>query len=225
MPKGRFLRWFDPAWYRYLRRRYPWSTVLTIAILIGALGLGGYAAVVAMGAGSATSDTYVALTPTVTRNVTVRIHGRTVVKRIPVVKRVYAKPTTVMETRTIQTPGGEKVVTRPVVRYQVVYRKKVVLVHGKPVTVRQSVTDTRMLTDTRLLTVTNMVTNEHTSTVVNERTNTVSQTQTVTRTQTAPPETTTVFATTTEHVTTTTPRATVTTPTVTVTVTVTVPAP
>jgi hypothetical protein len=218
MPKGRFLRWVDPAWYRYLGQRYPWGTVLTIAISIGALGLGGYAAVRAMGAGSATSDTYVALTTTVTRNVKVRMHGRTVVKRIPVVKRVYAKPTTVMETRTIQTPGGAKVVTRPVVRYHVVYRKKVVLVHGKPVTVRQSVTDTRMLTDT----VTNVVTNEHTSTVVNERTNTVSQTQTVTRTLTAPPETTTVFATTTEHVTTTTPGATV---TVTAPVTVTVPAP
>ena len=217
MPKGRFLRWVDPVWYRYLGHRYPWSTVLTIAILIGALGLGGYAAVVAMGAGSATSDTYVALTTTVTRNVTVRIHGRTVVKRIPVVKRVYAKPTTVMETRTIQTPGGTKVVTRPVVRYQVVYRKKVVLVHGKPVTVRQSVTDTRMLTDTRLLTVTNVVTNE--------RTNTVSQTQTVTRTQTAPPETTTVFATTTEHVTTTTPGAIVTVTAPVITVTVTVPTP
>jgi hypothetical protein len=221
MPKGRFLRWVDPLWYRYLRRRYPFGTVLTIAILIGALGLGGYAAVVAMGAGSATSDTYVALTTTVTRNVKVRVHGRTMVKRIPVVKRVYAKPTTVMETRTIQTPGGAKVVTRPVVRYRVVYRKKVVLVHGKPVTVRQSVTDTRMLTDT----VTNVVTNEHTSTVVNERTNTVSQTQTVTRTQTAPPETTTVFATTTEHVTTTTPGATVTVIAPVITVTVTFSAP
>jgi hypothetical protein len=219
MPKGRFLRWVDPLWYRYLRRRYPFGTVLTIAILIGALGLGGYAAVVAMGAGSATSDTYVALTTTVTRNVKVRVHGRTMVKRIPVVKRVYAKPTTVMETRTIQTPGGTKVVTRPVVRYQVVYRKKVVLVHGKPVTVRQRITDTRMLTDTRLLTVTSM------STVVNERTNTVSQTQTVTRTQTAPPETTTVFATTTEHVTTTTPADTVTVTAPVITVTVTVPAP
>jgi hypothetical protein len=219
MPKGRFLRWVDPLWYRYLRRRYPFGTVLTLAILIGALGLGGYAAVVAMGAGSATSDTYVALTTTVTRNVKVRVHGRTMVKRIPVVKRVYAKPTTVMETRTIQTPGGTKVVTRPVVRYQVVYRKKVVLVHGKPVTVRQRITDTRMLTDTRLLTVTSM------STVVNERTNTVSQTQTVTRTQTAPPETTTVFATTTEHVTTTTPADTVTVTAPVITVTVTVPAP
>jgi hypothetical protein len=217
MPKGRFLRWVDPAWYRYLGQRYPWGTVLTIALLIGALGLGGYAAVSAMGAGSAANDTYVALTTTVTRNVKVRMHGRTVVKRIPVVKRVYAKPTTVMETRTIQTPGGAKVVTRPVVRYQVVYRKKVVLVHGKPVTVRQSVTDTRMLTDTRLLTVTNVVTNE--------RTNTVSQTQTVTRTQTAPPETTTVFATTTEHVTTTTPGAIVTVTAPVITVTVTVPTP
>lgn len=220
MPRGRFLRWVDPAWYRYLGQRYPGGTVLTIAISIGALGLGGYAAVGAMDAGSATSDAYVALTTTGTRNVKVRLHGRTVIKRIPVVKRVYAKPTTIMETRTIQTPGGEKVVTRPVVRYQVVYRKKVVLVHGKPVTVRQSVTDTRMLTNT----VTNVVTNEHTSTVVNERTNTVSQTQTVTRTLTAPPETTTVFATTTEHVTTTTPGATVTVTAPVVTVTVTVPA-
>src|SRR5947199_14123 len=79
---------------------------------------------------------------------------------------------TMQETRTLQTPGGTETVTRDVVSYRPVYRRKVVLVHGKQVTVKQSVTDTRMLTNTQLLTVTNAITNV----VTNVRTATVGST-------------------------------------------------
>jgi hypothetical protein len=188
------LRWFDIDWYRYLRARYPERLLILLAALLAFLGFAGYRAVNAMGSSSRSADSFVRLDTTVIRTVKVREHGKVVVKRIPVIKHIYAKPTTVMETRTVQTAGGTKIVTEPVVHYKAVYRRKVVLVHGKPVTVNQVVTDTKMLTNTQLLT----VTNEHTNTVVNEHTNTVvqsqtvnqtvnqTQTQTLTKTETAP---------------------------------------
>ena len=190
MANGRnwFLRWFDADWYRYLRTRYPERLLILLPVLLGLLAWAGYAAVNAMGSSKPSTQSYVQLDTTVIRTVKVREHGKVVIKRIPEIKHIYAKPTTVMETRTLQTPGGTKIVTRPVVRYKPVYRRKVVIVHGKAVTVNQVVTNTRMLTDTQMLT----VTNEHTSTVVNDHTSTVvqnqtvNQTQTVTRTETAP---------------------------------------
>jgi hypothetical protein len=230
--KNWLLRWFDADWYRYLRTRYPERLLFLVPALLALLAWAGYAAVNAMGSSKPAADSYVRLDTTVIRTVKVKEHGKVVIKRIPEIKHIYAKPTTVMETRTVQTPGGTKVVTEPVVRYRPVYRRKVVVVHGKAVTVNQVVTNTRMLTDTQMLT----VTNEHTSTVVNERTNTVvqnqtvnqtvnqTQTQTLTKTETAPVVTVTQPPdTVTEHETVTLPpdTVTVTTPGDTVTVTVT----
>jgi hypothetical protein len=194
MANGRnwLLRWFDADWYRYLRTRYPERLLFLVPALLAVLAFAGYAAVNAMGSSSRSAQSYVRLDTTVIRTVQVREHGKIVIKRIPVVKHIYAKPTTVMETRTVQTPGGVKVVTESVVHYRPVYRRKVVFVHGKPVTVSQIVTNTQMLTDTQLLTVTNehtsTIVNEHTSTVVNNQTvsQTVNQTQTVTKTETSP---------------------------------------
>ena len=186
MANGRnwFLRWFDADWYRYLRTRYPERLLFLLPAVLSLLAWAGYAAVNAMGSSSPAADSYVRLDTTVIRTVKVREHGKIVIKRIPEIKHIYAKPVTVMQTRTVQTPGGTKVVTEAVVRYKPVYRRKVVLVHGKPVTVNQIVTNTRMLTDTQLLT----VTNEHTSVVVQNQTvnQTVNQTQTLTKTETAP---------------------------------------
>jgi hypothetical protein len=194
MANGRnwFLRWFDADWYRYLRTRYPERLLFLAPALLALLALAGYAAVNAMGSSSPAAASYVRLDTTVIRTVKVREHGKVVIKRIPEIKHIYAKPVTVMQTRTVQTPGGTKVVTEAVVRYKPVYRRKVVFVHGKPVTVNQIVTNTRMLTDTQLLTVTNehtsIVVNDHTSTVVQNQTvnQTVNQTETVTKTETAP---------------------------------------
>ncbi|HEY2373724.1 MAG TPA: hypothetical protein VGH82_14470 [Gaiellaceae bacterium] len=228
MPNGRnwFLRWFDADWYRYLRTRYPERLLFLLPVLLGLVAWAGYAAVNAMGSSPQAAESYVRLDTTVIRTVKVREHGKVVIKRIPEIKHIYAKPVTVLQTHTVKTPGGVKVVTEPVVRYKPVYRRKVVLVHGKPVTVNQIVTNTRMLTDTQLLTVTNehtsTVVNDHTSTVVNNQT--VNQTQTLTKTQTAPVVTVTLPPdTVTEHETVTQPpdTVTVTTPGDTVTVTIT----
>jgi hypothetical protein len=152
---------------------------------LGLFGFGGYSAVAAMGGGNSTplsSGAYVPLTTTVMRTVEAYEQGRVVVKRVAVVKHVAAAPVTVLQRQTIRTPAGTEVVTRPVS----VYRATTVLVHGKPVTVKSVVTNTR--TATQLATLTNEVTNEHTSTVVQNQT----LTATATRTATVPAQTVTV---------------------------------
>lgn len=197
-------RWLDRYWYLYLWRRMSVDikVVLLLLALSGA-GLGGFFAFQAVAtAAQGTTAAYVPMTTTVHKLVRVLEHGRIVVKRVPVVKRIFAKPLTVQETRTIQTPSGPRVVTRNVVHYETVYRKKVITVHGKSVTVNQIVTDTQMLTNTQLLTVTSerivgqtvvqQVTNEHTATV----NQTVVDQQTVTLPPvTLPPQTETVVST------------------------------
>jgi hypothetical protein len=199
------MKWLDRNWYRYLWYRRLGSdakAVLGVGVLI-LLALAGYFALNSLAdhGPAASSGTYVQLRTTVQRRVRVREHGRIVIKHVPVVKRIYAKPVTVQETQTIHTPSGPRVLTRNVVRYRPVYRRKVINVRGKAVTVKQVVTDTRMLTDTQLRTVTNehtvgqtvvqQVTNEHTATV----NQTVNQTVTNERTTTLPAETVTVVRT------------------------------
>ena len=50
-----------------------------------------------------------------------------VVTRVRVRRRVvYARAQTVLQTETIKTPTGTRVVTRPVTRYHVIYRKHVI---------------------------------------------------------------------------------------------------
>src|SRR6266516_6517183 len=231
------MKWLDRTWYRYLwYRRLSSDTKLALSVgVLSLLALGGYFAVNSLaGPGPAISSSgpYVQLRTTVQQRVRVRDHGRVIVRRVSVVKRIYAKPVTVQETQTIRTPSGTRVLTRNVVHYQPVYRRKVITVHGKTTTVDQVVTDTRMLTDTLLRTVTNehtvgqtvvqQVTDAHTATVnqtvnqtvTNEHTTTLpAETQTVVRT--APGDTVTVRDTVTVHDT-----VTVTTPGETSTVTV-----
>lgn len=212
-----FHRWVDPGWYRYLARRYPNGVAAGALGLLAVLAFAGYLAVGAMGDGGGSSNaaggSYVALETTVMHTVLVRERGRVVVKHVLAVKRIYAKPTTLVQTQTVRTPAGTRVITRPVVRFQPVYRNHVVTVQGKRVTVSRVVTNSQMLTSTQRAT----VTNEQTNTVV--QTQTVSETATVTRTQTAPAQTVTVSG----PGNTVTTTATVTGPTLTVTVTVAVP--
>jgi hypothetical protein len=237
-------RWLDRDWYRYLWHHYPNGALVLVILLLGGLAIGGYVTMRATAGTDGTSSSYMELLTTVTKRVPVFRNGTIVYKRKLVVKKIFAKPTTVKETRTFATPGGTQTVTRDVVSYRPVYRRKTIFVHGKPVTTKQIVTNTQMLTDTQSLTVTNAITNvvtnvrtatvaqastiEKTATVgqtatqtatVN-RTQTVSQTTTATQTVTAPPETVTQRVTTTlsaETVTVTLPRDTVTGPPVTVT--------
>lgn len=222
-------RWVDRNWYRYLAYRLgPDGLFAASVVTLAVVGVCGALTMRALASGghSNASASYVPMETTVLRRVAVVERGKTVYKRVPIVKRIYAKPVTVQETRVVQTPSGTKVVTEPVVRFRPVYRRQVVLVHGKPVVVNRVVTDTQMLTNTQMLTVTNdrtsTVVNEHTNTVVNQQTvnQTVTnvRTETDVRTETLPPETVTVTGPTQTAVVTTTVES-----PVTVTVPVTVP--
>jgi hypothetical protein len=149
----------------------PDGRVLVGVLAASAVAVGGFFSVRAFGSTSpADSAGNVRLTTTMTRFVTVRQHGGTVVRRIPIARRIVAKPVTVEETRTV-SGQGTTVVTHSIVRYRPVYRRAVVTVHGRTATEQRVATDTRQET----------VTNEHTSTVV--------ETVTVVRTQTAPSQT------------------------------------
>ena len=79
-----------------------------------------------------------------------------------------------MRTQTIRTPNGIRVVTRPLTRYRVVYRKQLVTRSGATRTVTNQVTDSRVVTVTRPVTVV------ATTTVVSTKTATVPITITVT---------------------------------------------
>lgn len=210
-------RWLDPQWYAYLRERLGPDRILLLALAaLATLFLGGLFTMQALGSGGDGSGGSAApVRTTVLRRVKVVEAGKTVARRVPVIKRVQGTPVTLRQTRTIETPGGTKIVTKPVVRYRIV--------HGKTVRLTSTVVHER----------TNTVVNERTNTVVQSQTQT--QTQTVndtvtsvrTRTQTLPSETVTVTGPTkTETVTTSatvTAAVTVTLPAVTVTVTTTKP--
>jgi hypothetical protein len=130
-------RWLDPVWYRHLW--YRMSSDLRVGIIVvtlAALGVGGFAAVTAI---HENSSTHVALLTTSQRTVHVRERGRIVVKRI------YERPVTVEQTRTIRTSGGTEIVPQTVVRYKPLYRPKMLTVRNvvtvtQPTTVTQPVT-------------------------------------------------------------------------------------
>jgi len=71
---------------------------------------------------------------TLRQRVRTRVHGHVVTRwRL---RKVYAKAQTVMQTQTIHTPHGIRVVTHPVTREHVVYRKHVVRKNGSTRTSR-----------------------------------------------------------------------------------------
>jgi hypothetical protein len=172
-----------------------------VAVLVGValLVLGGLAArQVVRAQASTTPQRLVRLTTTVRQLERVHRNGRTVVVWRVRRKVVYARPQTVLQTQTIHTPTGTRVVTRPVTRYHVVYRKHVVTVHGKARTVNRPVTEARTQTSTvrvtQPVTVTQVrsTTKQTTTTVV--QTTTDVQTTTVITTVTLPGTTVTVTA-------------------------------
>ena len=186
--------------------RWWWNNrVPTTARLIGAL----IAVIVFLGGGFLAADRLATASAglstgaytfetTVEKVVTVREHGKTIVKRVPVVRRIAMTPRTVMETRfdtrVITTPGGIRIVERRVVRTVPVIRRRVVTVNGKT----RTTTETRLVQTTRIQTATqtqttvvtnqNTTTLEHTHTETNVRTETqpvtVKQTETQTNTVT-----------------------------------------
>jgi hypothetical protein len=165
------------------------AKIVGALVLIALLAGGGYLAadkISLAGAGTdpGASTHLVRRVTTVREPVKVRVHGHTVVRWRLRRKVVEAQPQTVMQRETVMTPGGKKIVTRPVVRYRVAYRKKIVQKDGKTSTVveSQTVTDSRTSTVSRTETVVQTVT----------RPVTVVQTQTVVTTVTLPGTTVTV---------------------------------
>jgi hypothetical protein len=204
------------VWFRLQVLRAKKFTGFVLFPGVAALAIGGFAAASALTSTSRTAQTYVAVQSTVQKTVHVRRNGHIVVKRIPVVRTVYATPVTV--TRTVTRADGTTVVAPPVVRYRTVYRRHTVFVRGKPVVVTHPVTNTRLLTQTQMLTLLQTDTVTSTQTVSRGVTSTVTRKgATVTVSTTAPAQTVTLPAVTvTRRVTTT---ATVTRPASTVTVT------
>jgi hypothetical protein len=217
--------WHEAAFWRWWwRERVSGGTkVVATTLFVAALLSGGWIASSGLpGAhAEAASSSYV-LETTVSRVVTVREHGKTIVKKVPVVIRrsvIRSRTDTVVETTVIRTPGGIRYVQKKVL--VPVVRRRVVTVGGKTSTV----TETRLVPTVKTQTLTNVVTNQQTvqQVVTNERT--VERTATVvqpvttveTRTVTLPPDTVTVTQT--ETVT-----RTETSPAVTVEVTVTFPS-
>ncbi|HEY0416796.1 MAG TPA: hypothetical protein VGC78_10440 [Gaiellaceae bacterium] len=188
-------------WRWWWRTRVSTSAKHITGLALAALLLvGGYFASGWLTGASAASDglnTYVVQT-TVTKIVTVKEHGRTIVKRIPVVVRrtvVKARTATatVVDTRVVTTPGGTKYVVRKVTHYVPVVKKHVVRVNGKTTTVTETRLVPTVKTQTQVVTNQQTVTNQstvvvnHTDTVVQNVTNVV--TNTTTDTITLPPQT------------------------------------
>jgi hypothetical protein len=218
--------WREPKFWLWWFRQGAPSEVRWILGLLGVILVlgGGFLAADRLSqanAGVSPTSEFTFVT-TIERNVTVREHGRTIVKRVPVIRRVLVRPQTMyetrLETRIIKTPGGVRIVTHPVIRYVPVVKKSVVTVAGK----RQVRTTTVMVptvkTQTQTITNSQTVVNENTSTVVTVVETTIPVTTTVRRTTT---ESTTVVSTQTLPAQTVTTTQTVTQPGVTITLPIT----
>lgn len=189
--------WRTLGFWRWWWRSYVPTDAKYIAavLLAGGLLVGGYfASGHLVGADAArSSDSYIRET-TISKIVTVKEHGRTIVKRVPVVIRktiVHSSTAwaTSVDTRVVTTPGGVRYVTRKVVRYVPVIHKRTVRVNGKT----RTITETRLVptvkTETSVVTNQQTVTNE--STVVVNKSSTITQPVTTveTHTVTLPPDT------------------------------------
>jgi hypothetical protein len=166
------------------------KVVVGLVVLV-VLALGGVAAARAVANASTTPAGRTAVrVVTLRQKVRVRVHGRLVTRWRT--RKVYARPQTVLQTETVRTPNGTRLVTRPVVHYHVIYRKHVITVNGKtrtvmqPVTSSQTVTNTntktQVVTSTRRVTDRDTVTDRETVT----RPVTVVDTTTVVSTETVP---------------------------------------
>src|SRR5437879_5744458 len=134
--------------------RWWWRSVvpndvkyLGAILLAGVLIVGGYFASGHLAGASAagSADTYVRET-TISKIITVKQNGRTIVMRVPVVIRksiVHSSTAfaTSVDTRFVTTPGGLRYVTKKVVRYVPVVHKRTVVVNGQT----KTVTETRVV--------------------------------------------------------------------------------
>ena len=167
--------------------------VIVGLLVLALLAVGGLAAARAVVHASSASSAQAGVRAVTTRQkVRVMEHGHLVTRWRT--RTVYTRGQTVMQTQTIHTPNGTRIVMRPVVRTRVAYRQHVVTVNGKTRTVSQPVTNAQTITNTRtqvvtstrdvtnqqVTTVTQPVTMVATTTVVSTVTNTLPITVTVT---------------------------------------------
>ena len=175
--------WRDPKFWRWFwHNRMPLGVKLVLSAFAAAAFLvGGFLVAdhLPRAANAADALTYES---TSEQLVTVRDNGKTVVRRVPVVRRVVLRPQTAFETRydtrLVTTPGGVTTVPVKVVSYVPVIRRHVVTVNGKTTTVTQTRLVPTTKVEVKTQTQTNVVTNERT--IVNESTVTVSTIRNVT---------------------------------------------
>lgn len=195
-------------WRWWWRSHVPADAKYMAAVLLaGVLLVGGYFASGHLAGASAarSADSYIRET-TISKIITVREHGRTVVKRVPVVVRktiVHSSTAwaTSIDTRIVTTPGGLRYVTKKVVRYVPVIHKRTIRVNGKT----KTITETRLVptvkTETSVVTNQQTVTNQSTVVVNKQSTVTEPVTTVETHTVTLPPDTVTETQTQTETLT------------------------
>jgi hypothetical protein len=196
------IRWwlsdvFDASWLSGLRwklhefrtaprgGRIVLGSLLLLVLLVG----GGFATARAVAGSSSSESKGPAVRIITTRQkVRVKVNGHVVTRWRT--RRLYAEAKTVMQTQTIHTANGIRIIKRPVTRYHVVYRKGGTKTLARPVTDVRTLTNTSTSTSTRLVTVTNRVTDTQTitqpvtvvdtTTVVSTETDTLPVTVTVT---------------------------------------------
>lgn len=185
--------WREPAfWAWWWRNCLPRDVRRGAAIALFGIVLGGGLLVAALATGQPSGPV---LSVTTERQlVTDRVRGRPLERVVPVVKRIVLRPSTSVETQTatrthyLTTPGGVRLVTRPVVRYVDVVKQHVITVAGRSrtvgVTVRLPTTTVLTRTQTRQVTDAQTVTNNQVTTVRQQVTQTRTQTQTQIQTQT-----------------------------------------
>jgi hypothetical protein len=182
--------WHEPAFWRWWwGNQAPHGAKVSLAglALLGFLGVGFLAALGLSEADAGGSPPALTMQTTVSKLVTVRDHGRVVVRRVPVVRRVVYRPQTAVQTlfgTRVVTAAG-RVITAP---GRAVVQKRLVTVGGKTHTIIATQTVSRTRTQTQVQTETSVVTDQQT--VVRTETLPVTVQQTVV--QTLPPETVTV---------------------------------
>lgn len=187
--------WREPAFWVWWWRNYlPRDVRRGVAIALFGIVVGGGFLVAALASPQPQAGGPVVSVTTERQLVTDRERGRQVVRVVPVVKRIVLRPSTSVETQTasqthyLTTPGGVRLVTRPVVRYVDVVKQHVITVAGRSrtvgVTVRMPTTTVLTRTQTRQVTEAQTVTNNQLTTVRQQVTQTQTKTQTQTQTQT-----------------------------------------
>ena len=140
----------------------PDAKLVGALVVVALLATGGYFAAheisKAHGGVQASGPRLVRLVRTVRYPVKVRVHGRTVTRWRLRREVVTAQAHTVMQTQTIHTAGGTRVVTHPVVRYRTTKKRAATVTNSRTSTVVDSRTQTVVQTQTAVQTVTHPVT-------------------------------------------------------------------